>query len=190
MSSKDNGNSNITVEGGIDASWQSDIKDRNVKTTNDPESIEYATPTDEEMGDTNFDFLPSDVDESDLTELQQEILATAFMRNPDSLAHLARMVGCSGPAVGSTLGTYAPDRKDEITMSPEEKAEMNFQEMATEDDTATNAVDPDAEFTTDTTAMRVDDAIQQCKTLEAVHPDDAVGRAVREIRATLEGGSE
>ena len=194
--------SNITVEGGIDASWTSDLKDRKVKGKNehddDAVTVEYATPTDEELGDTNFDFLPSDVDAEDLTDLQRGILQAAYLRNPESLKAIADYVDCTPTMVGNTLREFAPERHEAIKMAPSECARARHGTSSAEAPaTNTAAPEPEPEQTSAPSSAtadggadlsaRIDLAVVKCATLEAVHPDEPVGRFAAELRETLEG---
>lgn len=195
MSDADTNASYEGDEEGLNLAWESDIKDRNVK---NPNGVEYATAPSEQQGDVSFDFLPSDVDVEDLTESQREILATAAMRDPESVTALAEMVGYSTKWTRQTLSDFAPDLLEEVRMDRDEsirnarsKNENNqpVADTSDEDNTPTNAVDEEFVPREDHDQQRrVDEAILQCETLEKVHQSESeVGRAAREIRRTLEG---
>lgn len=101
------------IDGEIDAAWKSYYgkkqKEIHGETMNakNGETID-ATPK-EESGSETMSMLPSEVDESNLTDLQREIIQTAVVNRSESTEGIAEIVDTAGPVVRRTLLNNCPE---------------------------------------------------------------------------------
>lgn len=142
--------SNVTIEGEGDAGWTS-------YWDSDTHGQTVAGTTDDDLGDVVTEFLPDEIDLTDATDLQAEILK-AFFANPiASQAKIAEVADCTGPSVKNTLDKF--------------KIEPNWAERARErgDEGIARRLAADTEPETETEDEDdTDETVGECETEETV----------------------
>ncbi len=182
----------IEVNGEVDASWSSyyDAEENGTQTV--------SGTTEDDGGEVEFEFLPSDVDPDDLSTARKRALKVAAMHRPDSLSQLAEMSGVSRLTCRRALRDHAPDLYTDVRDSSADPDSIDDSGSSTSE-TDENALDDDFEPGASDDAddesppeMRVDasdvsEALVFAERVRRVHDDDEMGRLAETFIDILRG---